>query len=119
MGKDAVDKFYERMGEDETMQKAYAEAMDRASVEAVASFAGNNGFEFTADELVESWADQAAELSEEDLDNVAGGGSMMIPSMGTGFAMSMLMKKCGEKCGKFEFQSFAMKKCDDKCGKLF
>ena len=127
MAKDAVEKFYERMTEDEKLQRDYAEAMDRASAEAVAGFASDNGFDFSVDELVDTWSSQTVELSEDDLDGVAGGGGMgMMASFGMGGAMQRMSmclsgmilgkSKCDTKCDKI---GFLMKKCEGKCDKLF
>jgi predicted ribosomally synthesized peptide with nif11-like leader len=91
MGSDAVDRFYECLAEDEDMQKAYTEAMDRVCVEAVAGFAADNGFEFTTDELAESWACRSDELSDEDLEGVAGGTARTTFSA-RGRAMVMMFK---------------------------
>jgi len=91
MGNDQIDRFYARLAEDEDLQKAYFDAMDRVAVEAVAGFAADNGFGFSADQLAEAWTAASAELSDEELEGVAGGtGRSVIASRGR--AMTMMFK---------------------------
>jgi predicted ribosomally synthesized peptide with nif11-like leader len=73
MSVEAVDAFFAKMAEDEALQDAYSSAVDRATRAAAVELAAEHGLEFTAEELGTAMESQMAELSDEQLDAVAGG----------------------------------------------
>lgn len=73
MSLEEVKRFAEAVKKDDALQKELkAKGGDEA---AVADFAKSKGFDFSADELKGFAAEKKGELSEEQLDKVAGGGS--------------------------------------------
>jgi predicted ribosomally synthesized peptide with nif11-like leader len=77
MSVESVVKFFTMLDENESLQQECAnvtdEAMRNALRDAVIGMAAKHGCEFTAEELSEHLDTVSEELSEEDLDQVAGG----------------------------------------------
>ena len=65
MGKENLGQFVQKVTDDEQLQARVGEEMDADSLIALGA---EHGFEFTAEDLA-----QNAELSDEELDSVAGG----------------------------------------------
>lgn len=79
-----VSRFLKMLESDDSLVKEYAmvteKAMRRALQEAVIALAGTRGFEFTAQELGSHLERITEELSDEELDQVAGGVAGSPPS---------------------------------------
>ncbi|MCR5288427.1 MAG: Nif11-like leader peptide family RiPP precursor [Treponema sp.] len=70
MAKENVEKFFEKVANDENLKKE----LSVAQAEAVVAVAKKAGIDFTTKELVEMMQAGAGELSDEELEGVAGGG---------------------------------------------
>jgi predicted ribosomally synthesized peptide with nif11-like leader len=79
-----VSRFLEMLDSDDGLVKEYAmvteKAMRKALQEAVVALAASRGFEFTADQLSSHLERVTTELSDEELDQVAGGVSGAPPA---------------------------------------
>lgn len=85
MSQQAVADFFQKIAEDPTLQTSLAKALEADNDrEAVTQLANDSGFEFTADELWEEVQKRqnefesrqtSGELSDEELEAVAGGAS--------------------------------------------
>jgi predicted ribosomally synthesized peptide with nif11-like leader len=73
MSKELVNKFYDRLSQDEKMQQDYNEAIARGLLEAAAAFATSRGFDLSPEDLSEKLQSRSNELSEGELGSVAGG----------------------------------------------
>ena len=73
MAREAVEKFLQELPESETLREAYANALKRATESALAEVARTAGFEFSVDELRAVLDERSAQLSEDQLQQVAGG----------------------------------------------
>ena len=77
MSKQALDAFKTKLGADESLRKEMATALSAggskktASLDEVVAFAKSKGFDIDADEVR-----QSAELSDDELDRVAGGAAV-------------------------------------------
>ena len=69
MGKDAVREFFETVAESSDMAEEYSSVVRGAVVE----LASRHGFHFTVEELADTLGSEGGELSDTDLDDVAGG----------------------------------------------
>jgi len=78
MSREAIDAFFTRLAEDEELQRSYGSAMDLATRQSTVELAAAHGFEFTAAELGAAMEEQSTELSEDELENVAGGSAPCI-----------------------------------------
>ena len=74
MSKENLEQFMEKVGESEELQTTIGEEID---IDAMIALGAENGFEFNAEDL-----EGATELSDEELDGVAGGIEVVI--VGTG-----------------------------------
>jgi predicted ribosomally synthesized peptide with nif11-like leader len=72
VSRDAVKKFYEKVEADKAL-KAKLEAVGLGRLDEVVRIAGAAGFVFSSDDLVAFQQENSGELSEADLDLVAGG----------------------------------------------
>lgn len=75
MSKESVVEFMRRVDEDAALREELDRALDDGD-SPVASFlavAGGRGFEFTADEYLEAVGSGGGELTDRELENVAGG----------------------------------------------
>ncbi|AFY58613.1 bacteriocin propeptide, TIGR03798 family/class IIb bacteriocin, lactobin A/cerein 7B family [Rivularia sp. PCC 7116] len=89
MSIEAVNKFLDKVAQDSTIQEELAQAMQAENDrQAVVDLGAKHGFEFTGDELVteiekrQKAAAESGELSEEELEAVAGGAFPIIPLIG-------------------------------------
>jgi predicted ribosomally synthesized peptide with nif11-like leader len=73
MAKETVAVFLQRLAEDDALREAYAVSLKTATENAMLEVARSAGLEFTVEELREVFAERAAELSEGQLSQVAGG----------------------------------------------
>ena len=113
MSATAVQEFLGKVAEDQALQGELAQALEAEDDrQAVTELAKSKGYEFTPEEL---WAEiqrrqvefeklkQAGELSDEELEEVAGGGTpsavvsvtLMIGTVGTVLAMPAILKETG------------------------
>ena len=69
MAKENVKKFFEKVAKDENLKKALA----AAQTDALVAVAKKAGFDFTVEELLASAKTAVGELSDSELDAVAGG----------------------------------------------
>ncbi len=69
----AVQGFFTKVTTDAALQAACSEAVTRGDAEAIVRLGAEAGFSFTLDDLKQAWEEQAAELTDEDLEKVAGG----------------------------------------------
>jgi hypothetical protein len=85
MSKEAITKFFEMLDQDDALQGKCTDftedAVQRAACVSVIDFAARHGFEFTEDELRFHLENAAAEQSDQDLGQVAGG---TVPTQITG-----------------------------------
>ena len=80
MSQKSLEEFLEKVGSDDELRGSIESQLDNdgnISVDALIAFGADNGCDFTVDDL-----EGAAELSDEELDGVAGGISVVI--VGTG-----------------------------------
>ena len=71
MSKESLERFMEKVGNDDELRVSIESQLDsdgNISVDALIALGTENGCEFSAEDLTEN-----AELSDEELDNVAGG----------------------------------------------
>ena len=81
MSKESLEQFMEKVGNNEELRSSIENQLDsdgNISVDALIAFGADNGCDFTVDDL-----EGAAELSDEELDGVAGGISVVIVGTGT------------------------------------
>ena len=85
MSVENVGKFFAMLDENEALQQEYSsstdEAVRKAISDATIGMASRHGCEFTKEDLAQHLNSLSKELSDEDLENVAGGGGS---SGGTG-----------------------------------
>lgn len=82
MSRQAIDGFFQRIGQDENLEETYWTTVEDATRNAVVKLAAELGFDFTADELKKAMEDQTAGLDEDSLDQVTGGiGGSPAPSL--------------------------------------
>lgn len=72
----AIEGFLQHLASDATLQAACSDAVGRGDLAEVVRLAGTAGFRFTVEELTEAWNTQTATLSDGELANVTGGGSI-------------------------------------------
>ena len=82
MSTEATARFFTDLAEDEDLRKRYWESVERATVAATVELAAGGGYEFTEDELRAELESRATELSEEQLDAVAGGAEPLLAEGG-------------------------------------
>jgi predicted ribosomally synthesized peptide with nif11-like leader len=75
MSAKAVQKFFEMLTADEAIVRELDAVTDDAARSAIVALAARYGCDFTVEELDVHMAELAEELSDEDLDRVAGGAS--------------------------------------------
>lgn len=109
MSANSIQEFLTKVSEDQALQEELAKAMESENDrEAVTELAKSKGYDFTAEELgqaidqIQAEAQQqmdASELSEEELESVAGGATPVITtvamikiSVATGSAVSASFK---------------------------
>jgi predicted ribosomally synthesized peptide with nif11-like leader len=73
MANEALATFFDRLAKDDVIRDAYAASLKRAVEGAMLETARSAGLEFTVEELREALEERASELSEDQLDKVAGG----------------------------------------------
>ncbi len=73
MARDAVAKFLQRLGDDAALREAYAASLKRATEAAMVERARAEGYEYTVEELRAVLEERTAELTDEQLGQVAGG----------------------------------------------
>ncbi len=73
MSQAGAEAFFEKLWNDRDLQEEYWNVVGRAARCAVTELAARNSYEFTEEELKATWIEQAAELSDEELEAVAGG----------------------------------------------
>jgi len=77
MSWEAIEGFFAKVSQDQTLQKAvqeaYADGVNAEAHATVVDLAAGQGFEFSVDKLDQAWAAQEGELSDDQLENVAGG----------------------------------------------
>lgn len=83
MAKEAVEKFLQRLPDDDNLRSAYAAALNRSMEDAMVEVARTGGFEFTVEELRAVLEEHAAEVPESQLGQVAGGGGVSSTLVGT------------------------------------
>lgn len=93
MSANSIQEFLTKVSEDQALQEELAKAMESENDrEAVTELAKSKGYEFTAEELgsaidqIQAEAQQqmdASELSEEELESVAGGATPVITTVAT------------------------------------
>ncbi len=69
MSAENVSRFFDKLEKDRSLNEAYKDAIQTA----LTAFAASRGFEFTAKDLQKCAAEKAAELTDGDLEGVAGG----------------------------------------------
>jgi predicted ribosomally synthesized peptide with nif11-like leader len=74
MSDEVIGSFFERLEGDEELQLEMQTRVQQATSTAIASFAAEQGFEFTGEQLADAITKQVAELDEDELEAVAGGG---------------------------------------------
>jgi predicted ribosomally synthesized peptide with nif11-like leader len=89
MSQEAVQAFVERVNDDETFRDGLIAAGDNDGRLRIAQEAG---FDITAEDFAELRAQHVQELSEEDLEMIAGGGGATAASiMGTGMLIGSMV----------------------------
>jgi predicted ribosomally synthesized peptide with nif11-like leader len=73
MAREAVEAFLRKLPEDDKLREAYAAALKRATESALFEAAHTGGFEFSVEELRAVLNEREAELSDDQLRQVAGG----------------------------------------------
>ena len=79
MRKESLEQFMQKVGRDEELRSSIESQLDsdgNISVDALIAFGAENGCEFTTEDLT-----QNVELSDEELDGVAGGTYEVLPSL--------------------------------------
>lgn len=71
MSKEAIKKFQEEAKSNKDLQEQIVEA--GSDVDKIVSIANNAGFSFTKEELLQFSEEAKSQLSDDDLDKVAGG----------------------------------------------
>jgi predicted ribosomally synthesized peptide with nif11-like leader len=80
MSKETITAFSKHMEGDDELQVRLQGRIVEATAEAIARFAGEHGFEFTGEEFSEAMDKEIEELSEDELDAVAGGLNLNQPT---------------------------------------
>lgn len=73
MSREGIEGFFGRLREDRDLQEEYWTVLATAAQSAVVELAARHRFELTDEDLRREWSEQAAELSDEQLEAVAGG----------------------------------------------
>jgi predicted ribosomally synthesized peptide with nif11-like leader len=76
MSNKAVDEFFDLLDGDEELRIELRDEIERAAAAAMIGVAGRRGIEFTHEDLEGQLSNQMADLSEEELEAVAGGLSL-------------------------------------------
>jgi len=80
MAKADVSKFFALVYENKSLQGALHSALVQSSPEVVSTIAQQKGFNFTKEELVDVLKPQAGELSDNEMEAVAGGAALAVNS---------------------------------------
>lgn len=78
MSEEVVGAFLEHLDGDEALRLELQTRIRDATAQVVAGFAAERGFEFTPSQLADVVAGQADELTDDELESVAGGGIVII-----------------------------------------
>jgi len=76
MANEAVGEFFALLDGDEELREELKTEIERAAATAIIQAAAGRGLEFTLEDLEDQITDPVSELSEDELDAVAGGVSM-------------------------------------------
>lgn len=87
MSKEAIKKFQEEAKSNKDLQDKIIEA--GSDLDQIVSIAGNAGFDFTKEELVQLSEEAKSQLSDDDLDKVAGGSGKATAVTVTGCAVTV------------------------------
>jgi predicted ribosomally synthesized peptide with nif11-like leader len=105
MSKENLDQFIQKVTDDEQLQARIGDEIDADSLIALGA---EHGCEFTAEDLVAN-----AELSDEELDGVAGGLNGWHIEMFTGKAVKGDVKfRIGERTTQFIYKNGSMSACN-------
>ena len=105
MSKETLDQFIQKVTDDEELQTWIGEEMD---TDAFIALGAEHGCEFSVEDLVEN-----AELSDEELDGVAGGLNGWHIEMFTGKAVKGDVKfRIGERTTQFIYKNGSMSACN-------
>jgi len=105
MSKETLDQFIQQISDSEELQTRIGEEIDADSLIALGA---EHGCEFTADDLT-----AGAELSDEELDGVAGGLNGWHIEMFTGKAVKGDVKfRIGERTTQFIYKNGSMSACN-------
>jgi len=72
----AVALFFDRLKQDKALAGEYNAAMSNAMLPAMVGFAGEHGFEFTANEMSSYLKERSQELSDKELEGVSAAGTL-------------------------------------------
>lgn len=78
MAKEDVARFFATVYENKSLQGSLNGALASAAPDVLTEIANSKGFKFTKDELAAVMAPQGGELSDADMDAVAGGASLTL-----------------------------------------
>ena len=87
MSKEQVSEFFKKVTADDAL-KAKAKTIDLQNVSAILAFAKEQGFDFSEADLTQWQEEQALELSDDALENVSGGVTVVATAATVGAAVA-------------------------------